>query len=423
MTTCPPIIKVPANDSESRGLSHASENVHFEVNLDAVAANYHLLKQYAGKNSAAGGQKNDGAGAWEKAVKILPVVKADSYGLGAIPVTQRLMREGADFVIVQRLTEAEALRAAFPDPKTLQIAIFDGPQTNGNVDEIPTYLEHHFVPFLNHWDQVAAWADQAGDSPSSPPSSPCILHLDTGMNRLGFTLEDTKKLIENKEKLSILKSLNIHSLHSHLATFSQPDNAMNKRQNADFRALTQRLQTELGGELKDVPLVLANSSGIFQGDGYHFDMVRPGRFLYGMPEEPAKNIGVHPVLRLSARILQINTVRKGDTVGYESTYTAPYDMTTATLGIGFADGLDTRLSNKGTVMFGDEIAPIIGRISMDLTTVDITHLAHLNLQTGAYADIINTHQTITKVAQSIGKLDYEFLTSLSKRHPPVYIET
>lgn len=331
------------------------------IDLDAILANWRALAALA---------PGAEAGA---------VVKADAYGLGAAQVAPALARAGARSFFVAEAAEGRALRAALgPGPVILVFA--------GHMEgDAPSLFEAALVPLLNSPEQVARHA-------ATLPGAPFGLQLDSGMNRLGIEPEDWAAL---RDALPGRPAL----VMSHLACADAPDAAMNAEQRDTFLAMTEGL---------DAPRSLSATGGILLGPGYHFDMVRPGIGLYGgLPFEAAR-----PVVRLELPVIQVRRVRAGEAVGYGRAFIATDDMQVATVSGGYADGLIRYMSGKARLFAGDVPCPLLGRVSMDLLTVDVTHLDDVP----ATLTILGPGQGVDALAEAAGTIGYEILTSLGPRY-------
>ena len=334
-----------------------------QIDLSALKANYRALAAKApGARAAA-------------------VVKADGYGLGAGLVARALAEEGASDFFVALASEAHAVRAALgPGPR---IFVLSGHMAGADLGDA--------IPVLNSPEQY--FRDRA-----TRPGQPFAIQLDTGMNRLGFEPGEWAAL--RTEILAAGPEL----VMSHLACADEPDHPMNARQLAAFREMTEGVT---------VPRSFAATGGILLGPDYHFDIVRPGVGLYGgMPFADAQ-----PVVRLSLPVIQLREVATGETVGYSNTWTADRPTRVATLAAGYADGLHRTLSSDGQrpridLFAGDIRCPILGRVSMDLITADVSALAEVP----EALDLICPQQPVDAVAEAMGTIGYEVLTGLGRRY-------
>lgn len=339
------------------------------IDLDAIAANWRALD----KASASG-------------VQTAAVVKANAYGLGIARVARCLATAGARRFFVAVAEEGAALRQVLgPGP---QIYILSG-HMPGDTDMIG---DLDLTPLLNALDQVTRHLEAL-------PGTPFGVQLDTGMNRLGMEEAEWEAVAP------YLLEAGPDLLVSHLACADDPDHAMNETQLASFLAMTNGT---------GVPRSLAATGGILLGPKYHFDLTRPGIGLYGgKPYEAAR-----PVVSLSLPLIQARDVAPGEPVGYSCTWEAEVPSVIATLSGGYADGLPRSLSNTAVLWDGDTPCPLVGRVSMDLITADITHLPHIPRS----LDILGPNQTIDDLADIAGTIGYDVLTALGPRYIRRYIE-
>lgn len=339
------------------------------IDLDAIAANWRALARLSGAAEA-------GA-----------VVKANAYGLGAGRVAARLQAEGAFSFFVAEAQEGVALRAAVGP--TADIYIFTGHMAGDTAAIEGAGL----IPLLNSPEQAARHR-------AALPGHVFGVQLDTGMNRLGMEEADWRALAP--ELLSLAPQL----VMSHLACADEPGHAMNAQQLAAFRRMTD------GTGLRRS---LSATGGILLGAEYHFDLTRPGIGSYGgQPFAEAR-----PVVHLSLPVVQTRTVDAGETVGYGNTWTAPHAARIATVSAGYADGLLRALTGHGRLYCGDTPCPLVGRVSMDLMGVDVTHLP----EAPETLDILCPAQGVDRLAEAAGTIGYEILTSLGGRYARTYTRT
>ena len=333
------------------------------IDLDAIGANWRALDRLS-----AGG------------VQTAAVVKADAYGLGIGRVARALAQAGARRFFVAMAEEGASLRQVLgPGP---EICVLSGHMA-GDTDMIG---DLDLVPMLNSLDQITRHLEAL-------PGRAFGIQLDTGMNRLGMEPEDWAAVA------AIVLDAGPVLLMSHLACADMPDAALNARQLATFRALTDGL---------GVPRSLAATGGILLGPEYHFDLTRPGIGLYGgQPFGQAR-----AVVGLSLPVIQTRMVEAGEYVGYAMGWQAERPTHVATVAAGYADGLGRALSNRGTLWAGDVACPILGRVSMDMIAADISHLAEVP----AALDALGPHQGVDALAEAAGTIGYEVLTSLGPRY-------
>lgn len=355
------------------------------IDLGALVANYRRLKSRTAPGDCAA------------------AVKADAYGLGVERAAPALFAAGCRHFFVAELSEAIALRPAVPQA---EIHVLSGPLGG---DE-PEYGEHRITPVLNSRSQIErwlAWAKASGPAPAA-------LHVDTGMSRLGLAPAELDWLCANP---AILGAFPIPLLMSHLACSEERDNPMNRDQLARWRAAIDRLLPLLPRR----PLLsFANSSGIFLGPDFHFDLVRPGAALYGLNPIPAAPNPMRQVIGLKARIIQTRQIDAHQTVGYGA-HRSTRATRLATLGLGYADGMPRSLSHVGAAFIGGIRAPFVGRVSMDLITIDVGDVpAHL-AEPGTWAEILGPNQSADDLGKAAGTIGYEILTSLGRRYARRYL--
>jgi alanine racemase len=355
------------------------------VDLDALVANWRKLEKTA------------------VPAECSAVIKANAYGCGIEPVAKALAKAGCKTFFVATLDEAAIARAALPSAPLYVLNGFA--QNSGDayakIDARPVIGE---LNELAEWDVFCRRTGWAGGA--------CI-HIDTGMQRLGLTIAEAQGLIPRIHA----GDHGISLVMSHLACADSLNHPMNARQLATFR--------EAASAFSGVPASLSNSSGIFLGNPFHFDMVRPGAALYGVNPTPEADNPMLPVVDLKARIVQIRDVERGESVGYGGNWTTRRPTRLAIVSTGYADGyFRAGSSNDGTrgaeVMVAGKRCPVAGRISMDLTAVDITDLDKNAVRRGHLVTLIGDGITVDELAHHFGTIGYEVLTSLSSRYTRVY---
>lgn len=351
------------------------------IDLDAVVANWRLLRDTAGGIPAAA------------------VVKADGYGLGAVPVARALAAAGCRTFFVAHVEEAQALRAALAAP---EIAVLNGCPAGAE----PLFLAERLIPVINDLGRLAAWLRFTASRGVHPPA---ILHVDTGMNRLGLPPSE----LEAALALDGCAAYPWRTVMSHLACADEPDHALNEIQRQRFAAVR--------GRLPHVKASLAASSGIFLGPGYWFDELRPGAALYGIAPQPGRPNPLAQPLRLQARILQVRRVDGGGSVGYGAAHLAGGDTKIATIAVGYADGYPRAASGRGAMRIAGVAVPVVGRVSMDLITLDVGALPDGAVAPGTLVDVLGTERTPDDLAADAGTIGYEILTSLGARYRRRYI--
>jgi alanine racemase len=356
------------------------------IDLDAIAANFQILRARLGSAACAA------------------VVKADGYGLGAAPIATRLAHEGCRDFFVAQLEEAISLRTALSDGG-LDAAIY---VLNGLVPGAEAeYIAHRIFPVLNQPTEIDAWA-QAGRAGDKAVTA--ILHVDTGMARLGLTPENTAALARTPDRLN---GIDLRYVMSHLACTSEPDNPMNQLQRDRFSKI-------LAG-FPGVPGSLANSSGIFLGTDFHFAMARPGAALYGVQPLDGESKLMEQVINLQGKILQCRFVDTGQTVGYGATHIVTRRSRIATVGLGYADGFLRSLGNRASGYVDGIRVPMAGRVSMDLITFDVTDIPEDLCRPGDTVELIGSYHGVDDLAAEAGTIGYEILTSLGARYHRRYL--
>ena len=341
-------------------------NPRLDVELAAIAANYRRLASAAPAAEAAA------------------VVKCDAYGLGAAPVARTLMREvTCRTFFVAYSEEGAALRAAIgPGP---QIFVFNGPFA----ETVAAYREYRLTPVLNSLDQARLWAEAA-------PQSPAALHIDTGMNRLGLPPGDVIAA-------RAIANLKIEVAMSHLACASDPTDALNERQRRDFE--------EAAAVFPEARRSLSSSGGALFGARYGYDMVRLGAGLYGVNPQEAPVADLSAVATLTAPVIQVREIAGGESVGYGATHVARRRARLATVSLGYGDGFPRAGSNGATAFLAGAICPVAGRISMDLTVLDVTDAPRVPA-VGERAEFFGANLSIDVQAANCGTVGYELLTGV-----------
>lgn len=325
------------------------------------------------------------------------VVKADAYGLGAAPVARALRDAGCRSFFVAHLTEGLALRAALG--VGCDIVVLNGfpPGADDGAG---------LLPVLNHLGDVAAHA-AAGRAAGSPV--PALLHLDTGMSRLGL---DTREQVVLAQDRARLDGIALRFVMTHLACADEPEHPLNETQRARFAEAAQRIAP-------GIPRSFANSSGIFLGAGFRSDLARPGCALYGINPTPWQANPMRQVARVEAEILQVRDIAAGDTVGYGASWQATAPRRIATIAAGYADGYLRSLSGRSLGLLHGRAVPLVGRVSMDLTTFDVTDIP--KACPGDRLLLIGGEgNTPDDIAARCGTIGYEILTSLGARYARIH---
>jgi alanine racemase len=338
-------------------------------------------------------------------VECAAVVKADAYGCGIERVVPALHKAGCRTFFAADLAEGRRVRACAPDAI---IYVLHGVLPN----TASAFAESDLRPVINSTTELAEWDAFVA---SSDWRGGAALHVDTGMNRLGLTPEETVAIVPRLQ----VENHGIKLLMSHLACADTPDHPMNDRQIRMFR--------ELRILFRGVPSSLVNSAGIFLGGSAHCDLVRPGVALYGGNPILGRKNEMRPVVELKGRITQVREIKKGDSVGYGAIFTATRPTRVAVIAVGYGDGyFRAAAAAKGKppadVVIARKRCPLIGRISMDLLAADVTALPAGTVRRGEFATLIGGDIDIDELGSACGTIGYEILTHLGRRYHRNYIE-
>ncbi len=351
------------------------------IDLGAVAENYRRLCERA------------------RPVAVAAAVKANAYGLGLEPVARALLDSGCRTFFAAHFGEALALRAALPDAT---VAVLHGLAA----DEHDEALARHIVPVINQLEALEAWRTCARRHGRALPA---FVHLDTGMNRLGLSPLEQAALTADPSRLD---GIAVTAWMSHLACADDARHPKTSEQRHAFDAILK--------DLPRAPASLANSSGIFRGKEYFYDLVRPGAALYGINPTPDHPNPMRGVITLRAPILQVRPVDSPMTVGYGATHAVPQQGRVATIALGYADGYHRGLGGKARGKIGDWFVPVVGHVSMDLVTLDVSAVPESVAHPGAMVELIGPALPVDEVAALAGTIGYEILTSLGSRIRRVY---
>jgi alanine racemase len=346
-----------------------------EIDLGGIVENWRLLTREAAPARCAA------------------VVKANAYGLGAAPVARALAGAGCGIFFVATLDEGTALRQILgPAP---EIAILNGPMPGTEAE----FVAYRLIPVLNDPGQIAAWEMLS-------PAPPAILHVDTGMARLGLGAREFADFVESPPPIAW------RAVMSHLACADDPDHPLNETQRARFAAAA--------GQLPGVPASLAASSAIFLGPEYHFDLVRPGAALYGVNLLPGRPNPLRRIVHLSAKIVQIRQIDSGESVGYGAAHVMQAPGRAAIVGVGYGDGWLRSLSHRGCGYLAGTRVPLLGRVSMDLVTFDVSAVPEGLAHPGATIELLGDNYGVDDAAADAGTIGYEILTALGPRYHRIY---
>jgi len=350
------------------------------VSLAAIAGNWRTLRDAAPH------------------AEIAAVVKADGYGLGAAPIAAKLKALGCITFFVATLDEGRALRPVVGTGP--RIFVLNGLPPGA----ASAFAAHALSPVLNSLEEIREWAD-AGKRPAA-------IHVDTGMTRAGLCPDELTLLAGDAQ---LLTRLDTSFVMSHLACGDEADHVSNRTQLSRFKSALAMLPLAQAS--------LSASSGIFLGPEYHFDLVRPGIALYGGNPLTGTPNPMRGAAVLTAEVLGIRTLARGETAGYGATYAATHESRLAVCNIGYADGILRSLSNRGAAYFGDIACPYAGRVSMDLLTIDVSAVPASEIARGSLVEIIGPHMSVEEMAARAGTANYEILTGLGSRFTRVALDS
>ncbi|MDP7668318.1 MAG: alanine racemase [Rhodospirillales bacterium] len=352
------------------------------IDLQALASNYGLIRAQA------------------RGAECAASIKADAYGLGVERVAETLAEAGCRTFFVAQLDEGTALRRQLP---SAEIHVLNGvpPGTER------LFAEHRLIPVLNSLGDIATWAEFGRANGARFAAD---VHVDTGMSRLGLPADEIEAVSADPGQLA---DIEVALVMSHLACADEPDHPLNRRQLEAFRAARAALPMGRAS--------LANSSGVFLGSDYHFDMVRAGAALYGIAPVPDQLNAMAQVVRLQGRILQVRLVDSSQTVGYGASHRVTRRTQIATVAVGYGDGFPRSAGNSAVAVLGDVRVPIVGRVSMDLLTIDVSDAPGAMARVGALVDLIGPHNPLDEVARDACTIGYEVLTRLGPRYHRVYL--
>lgn len=352
------------------------------VNLGAIADNWRSLQARLGPGKTCAA-----------------VLKTDAYGLGAEKIAPALEQAGCKTFFVAHVFEGIALRGVVPAAK---IYVLHGVLPGTEHD----FVRFNLIPVLNTVAQISDWTAHAKETGNVLAAA---LHVDTGMTRLGLTRNDVRVLCELPE---ILDGLAVELVMSHLACGDEPESPMNRRQLASFEAVCAELRKALPYGFQES---LSASAGCFLPAAFHKDIARPGIALYGGMG------GLKPAVTLTSRMMQVQEVAPGQTIGYGAFGVLPHGGKAATVALGYGDGYPRGMSRRGTAFVGGKKVRVLGRISMDLTVLDVSEVAEKDLFPGQTVEFIGPNCPLSQVAEEAGTIEYEILTNLGRRFYRSYV--
>ena len=351
-------------------------NAIVEVNLKNLAYNYKALSDLANQSICAA------------------TIKANAYGLGVIKTFEILYKKNCRHFFVATTEEALEIREK---KLSANLYVLNGLENN----KLSIFNDNNIIPILNNKDEY----NLVSRNIKKYKKLKFGIHVDTGLNRLGLNLNELFNINFNQMK--------VHILISHLSSADEDKNNYNKVQNKKFKqAINHKINAKFNS--------LSNSMGLILGENYHYDLVRPGISLYGGHFDTKMKKIIKPVISLKGKVLQIKEISKNEFVGYNQTYKTNKKIKVAVLGIGYADGISRVLSNKGNVYFKKKTFGIVGRVSMDTITIDITK-NRKSIKVGEYMELINHLHGIDKMAKQCNTICDEILTSISDRVKRIYI--
>lgn len=368
---------VPTAEPPQRQSSEVLSSARATIFLDAIRRNYRKIVNRVGHSDTA------------------VAIKADGYGLGATAVAETLARCGCNEFFVAQTDEAIAVRAVAPDA-SINVLCGLMPGTEREM------VEHRLTPTIVNLQQLRLWQQQ---SIAHGRQLPTGLHLDSGMHRTGLPAKESAQLAREHDRLN---GLLVTHVISHLASADDSTSTQPEQQLRRFFAATK--------QLPQARLSIANSAGIFRGEQFHLDLVRPGIAIYGGNPQPDKQNPMESTVLLEAPIVQVVDAAKGDLIGYNATYKTPRAGRHAIVAAGYADGVLRSMSNCGEVAVGGTRCPVIGRISMDLTAIDVTGIPESLLYPGAPVELIGSTITLDDAARAADTISYEMLTSMGRRY-------
>ena len=332
---------------------------------------------------------------------ISPVIKADGYGVGAKALIKILMTCGYKSFFLGNLSEGIEIRKKY---KNVELFILNC----GQPFNIAYLKKYKLIPIINNLKDLELWSQY------NSKKDPCILHIDTGMNRLGINLQELKNLTNKK----YFRNITIKFIMSHFTSAEDAHNLMNKRQLEELLNCSKILKKICK---KDIKTSICNSSGIWLGKKYLLDIVRPGAAFLGINPILHEKNPLREVLSLYAQIIQVKEVKKNETIGYGRTLTIKNNTKIATLSIGYSNGLSRLLSNTGDVYIKDKQLKILGRISMDLTVIDISIFNSDEVKNGDIVEIFGPNRSLEEFAKMNKTIPYEILCTMAKSNPKIIV--
>lgn len=354
------------------------------IDLNAIADNYQSIRAYCHT--------------LDEQAQISAVVKADGYGLGMFEVSRALYNAGCRLFYVATPDEGISLRTQHDD---IEIFILDGLFIGAEA----AYRQHRLIPCLSSKKQILAWYEFDNDLS-------CVIHFNSGINRLGIELEDFQNI-----DIDATDRLNIHHIMSHFSSADVPRDAQNALQVMQFEAVSAHMSEHVRSFGNSAGIALEELQNI---NGKNGNILRPGLALWGDMPFADYPIDLKPVVTLTARVLQLSSLNVGDMVGYVHLFTAQKPMKTAIIAVGYADGLFRQLNSAtgddGYFYFNGYKLPILGKVSMDMIVVDVSDVPDGMIAEGDFVEVIGENISLGMLANWADTISYEILTSLGNRY-------
>jgi alanine racemase len=361
-----------------------------EIDLDALTSNYEEIRRIVGPD-----------------IKILGVVKADAYGHGSLECARTLCDAGVDMLAVAFIDEAIALRQGGITEPILLLGFTAK-------EHIPDLVRWDVIPGVYQLDFAKTLSDYCMEAGIRHPIH---IKIDTGMGRIGIGWCDAAKEIE---VMGQLEGIELQGLYSHFSTADATDKTYTQEQVRRY----QQVVAELAAKDIHIPIKhIANSAGIFDVEGVHFDMVRPGIILYGLypsTEVDRSKIDLKPVMTLKSTIVHLKTIQPGESVSYGNHFVATENRLIGTLPIGYADGYTRMLNGIAKVWIAGQQVPVVGNICMDQCMIDLTDVDEVSLYDEV--ELFGNNISADILAEALGTINYEITCMVNKRVPRVYLK-
>jgi alanine racemase len=377
------------------------------VDLEATRANYRALAEYLADEAALNRRAGKGP---VTPPGIIAVVKANAYGHGAVRIGRALEEAGATWLAVADIEEGIELREAGARARILVFGAL-------SVSDLAGLFDYDLTPTI-----ASPAAGRALQRAALARAARIRFHLkiDTGMHRLGFRHENLPSTLP---ELLASGNLDLEAVYTHFATADEPEHPLFEQQRRNFDAACQTLR-DLGAQPEFRHA--ANSAATLRDSRVWYDLVRPGLLLYGVVPPPLHTtVGLAPVMSLTSRVVAVKGIRAGETVGYGSRFQAARATTLAVIPAGYADGLDRRLENRGDVLIRGRRARIVGAVSMDMLTADVTEIGDVDpgdevVFLGAQGDGAVQRLDAREMANAVSTIPYEILCRLGSRVQRIY---